>query len=91
MTDEIILKIPFKRAMHKTDKGWSGTARFKMSDSAVEIKDGDKIIGHVNGCLGAITEIYLQEDINETMYVAGPVVFWNAYCDAINRSDLKHE
>ena len=89
--EEIILKIPFKKAMKKTERGWEGTARFKMADSAVEVKDDGKLIGHVNGCLGGSTEVYLQEDMHETMYVTSVKSIWDAYCDAINRPELKSD
>jgi hypothetical protein len=90
MKEEIILKIPFKRAMHKIEKGWEGTMRFKMADSAVTVKDDEgKKIGHVNCCLGCLVELYLENNPNETMYITGPEEIWNAYCDAMNRPELK--
>lgn len=85
MEEIIILTIPFKR-MHNPETK-TGVMHFKFEDCVAKLKEGDKEIGDVTGCLGATMEIGLSGDLS-SRYYATAKEFWNAYAEAIGRQDL---
>ena len=92
MEEEIIyLTIPFKKIWKKKPDG-SRTASLglKINDCKATVQDDEnKTIGSVCGRLGGGYEIMLNNHENEYDVWATHQSIWNAYCEAIEKPELK--
>lgn len=86
----IIIPIAFKKTWSpKKDGAQKAKLRMKMIDCIGKITDDDKNeVGSVAGTIGAGYELSFRANKDFDLY-ADPKVFWNAYCDAMLKPELK--